>query len=191
VKNWIFITLVFFCQPVWRGRIRPARSRFHLNIGDESIDARFEMDVLTLLRLIPGLDRNQDLRISLEEAEAGVPRLAEYLAKRVTLDIDGIEVDGWGKSLPVVWPNKPDEPVGMADYGKLLVQFPFQRKIEKRPADVRVTFDVFVEFGGNHRIFGDIGFGETAREQVEFNHYTPDYLFDVVYALRKDRKSGK
>ena len=161
-------------------------SRFHLDIGEKTIETRFAFDLITILRVVPNLDRNRDGKISPQEAAAAFPKLASYLNKRVTLDIDGIEVDDWGKPLPIVWPKEESLPIGPAEYGKLLIQFPFQKKIAKRPKDLRVTLDVFVEFGGNHRIFGDMGIGQHARESIGFTHLEPDFLFDVAFALKKN-----
>ena len=158
-------------------------SRFTLDIGDSAIESRFQIDLLTLLRLVPDLDANRDLQVTPAEANAAVPELAAYLGKRVMLDIDEAESGDWGDALPIIWPDEEGRPVTQADYHRFLVQFPFRRRVEKRPNDVRVTFDVFVEFGGSHRVHGDIGIPGVCRESMTFTHWEPDYLFDIVHAL--------
>jgi len=101
------------------------------------------------------------------------------------LDVD--EAGDWGKALPLIWPDEAVRPFAQADYHRFLLQFPFRKAIAKRPDDVRVTFDVFAEFGGSHRVYGEIGIKGSCRESVNFTHWEPDYLFDVIYALATRR----
>ena len=60
-------------------------------------------------------------------------------------------------------------------------------RCQRRDGHARVTFDVFVEFGGAHRVLGDIGLDAENRETMVFSHLEPDYLFDVAYALKSTR----
>lgn len=161
-------------------------SRFELDIGDEAIEAVFQFDVLTLLRIVPTLDRNRDGQVALAEVNAGAPLLTAYLTERVSLDIDGREAAGWGELGKIGWPNENDAPIVQPDYNRLLLRFPFRLKFRKKPKDARVTFDVFVEFGVNHRVFGKIRCDDETQVTMTFTHQEPDYLYDVAFA----RKSG-
>jgi len=161
-------------------------SRFALAIGDQALETVFQFDVLTLLRIAPGLDRNRDGQVALEEVNTSAPFITAYLAERARLDIDGKEADDWGELGKIGWPHENGAPIVRSDYNRLLIQFPFRRKVRQRPKDVRATFDVFVEFGVNHRVLGEIDCGgDAARTTMVFTHLEPDYLFDVSYALKK------
>ncbi|MCB1237165.1 MAG: hypothetical protein KDM91_19015 [Verrucomicrobiae bacterium] len=162
-------------------------SQFRLDIGERALESRFRLDLLTLLRLVPGLDADRDERVSIAEVEAARETVTAYLNEHVSLDIDGAEAGGWGEALPIFWPDEEGRPVDRANYHQLLVHFPYRKAVAGRPREARVTFDVFVEFGGAHRVLGDIGLDAENRETMVFSHLEPDYLFDVAYALKSTR----
>ncbi|MCB1093354.1 MAG: hypothetical protein KDL87_17585, partial [Verrucomicrobiae bacterium] len=178
------------CVAVWSaGETRafghaPNTSYLKIEIAPGLIRTRFTLDVLTILRVAPTFDANLDGEITEAEARAALPDLEDYLREHVFLDIDDSE-SGWGDRLELEWPNTERTALPRRDWHQILVPFTASRSLDsnRMPRDLLVTYDVFVEWGIQHRVLGEFLLGEDIKVPVEFTLDAPDYLFDVAHAL--------
>jgi hypothetical protein len=136
------------------------------------------------MRLFPDLDANHDGLISRDEGETCRPVVEGYLQSHLFLDIDGQEAT-FGGAVRLGWPNPDVSPIVQADWHQSLIQFSFRGSTARRPRQVQVTADVFIELGTNHKIIAEFRAGENdlVRHPAVLTLDEPDYLFDVDYAL--------
>ena len=147
--------------------------------------ATFTFDVVTLQRIVPGLDADHDGSVSFAEVETSRPTIDGYVRKRVLLDLDGAGAE-WGAPMPIVWPKGDGSPIAEANWHLLLIPFPYSFPVERIPREVLVTFDLFVEMGTRHQVLSDFAI-EEVKVPVVFSLEAPDYLLDVAYALTPAR----
>lgn len=174
--------MVLMAVPVRVEAHQADTSYLKLEVANDAIETRFSFDVVTLLRIVPGLDGDGDGKVTIAEVEAARPEIDAYLRERVFLDLESGEAD-WGAQRPLRWPLEDGSAIVRAEWHQHLIHFPFRREHARTPGHLSVTYDVFVELGSVHKILSDIGSGEW-REAVVFSQFEPDYLFDVEYARR-------
>jgi len=163
---------------------QPDTGYLTIRIGQTEIGTEYSADVLTLLRLCPSLDANNDGAISRDEGESSRPIIHSYLRQHLFVDLEGREA-GLGDPQPLRWPIADLSPIPRADWHQLLLSFPFRLTANTSPSEVQVTCDVFIELGLTHKIIGEFQVQDQVRHPVVFTLEEPDYRFNVTHALAR------
>jgi hydrogenase/urease accessory protein HupE len=156
----------------------PDTSYARIEVRRDKIETRLTYDVFTLLSIVP-LDDNRDGQVSKEELTRHLPKIAEFLDRRIDLAVNGDEEDlTLGRLEGFVWPPEAKEAIPEADYHSQngLIHLRFVRDAAKRPESVRIWFDFFETFGERHTVLGSF----TAQGddlEVLFTRFEPEFEY--------------
>lgn len=163
----------------------PDTSYLRAVVSKHALELRFTFDIATLHR-IERLDANYDGKVTRAEAEAAMPDIANFLRQTITLELNGQKAD-LGTLKPLGWPVDAGEQVEEKNFGQTLLHFTFTTDSQKLIEDFYVLYEVFAQFGVQHRAVANIE-QEAKHMEVVFTQFEPDYLYDTFW--RPEAEAG-
>ena len=152
-------------------------------VARDFLECKFTYDLFTLVKIVPGLDNDNDHRVSDVELAKHASDVADFIRKHIQLEIDGATAE-FGSLQPVEFPPDVGNAIPEQDYhaATSLVHFVFRQSLAKVPGDFWVQFNFFPDLGERHTVLGAIE--QDGKEYgVIFRDYEPDYLFDTGYII--------
>jgi hypothetical protein len=139
-------------------------------VTSDSLQAIFSFDLSDLTRNF-GLDTDGDQIVSREELLDGVPGIYDYLEAHTALTIN---------FSPVTLERREGGFI-KDDFGNIFINFIFSKKLEKLPAEISLTIDLFEKFGEQHKNLAKIMVGEQTAsgriQQAVFSQENPRHRF--------------
>lgn len=176
---FLWVTLYWAGAPlVMAHNIDTSYARVQLD--SEHLNLRLTYDLFTLNKIVP-LDENGDQQIAKAELAKQAPIILKFLREHVRVEINERESE-LGESLGYTWPSAEAETIPERDYHSAvaLVHFSFRKAVSDLPQDVNLDFSFFETFGERHRVLGTFEHG-TQKDEVMFNQFEPDFLYDTGY----------
>lgn len=176
----VFIVASFAALPAARAH-NPDTSYARFAISRTEFAAGFRYDITSLIRIVPKLDADGDHRLTRDELARAVPTIADFLRKKVELEINDADAD-FGELQPVAFPPDHGDAIAEKDYhaATALVTFDFRKPLTAPPTSFWVRFDLFEQLGLQHTVLGAIHH-ENQDDEVLFNPFEPDYYFVTTY----------
>lgn len=177
-RAWGWI-LLLVCLPVLSVQAHaPNTSYLRCQVEPHRLDMTFSFDLATLFRVI-GYDINASGKVSRTDMEAASQQVYRFIEEAVQLQINGKAVS-LGQRQPMGWPVDGGDAIQEQDYQQKLLHFRFLCESQPLIEDITIAYNVFDDFGADHRVVADLQQSGKHLEVV-FTQPEPDYLFDTYW----------
>lgn len=178
-RGWVFTWLA--CVLCVGGAAAHPADVTHIlaKVDRQNVNVRLTFNLLTLMRFLP-LDGDQNGELSLEELKLGEQGIADYLAERVLVSLNGGNDDRLSplKSMRPVWPTSDSSVVKAEDYDKRWVDIEFDLPGGALVTEFWIGFEFFEDTGYEHTIQGFFE-QDGKRLEVPFTVAEPEFLYDT------------
>lgn len=163
------LLLLTGANPSYAHQADTSYTRIHLGTDRLAVEATFDLHVLA--RIVP-VDRDGDEIVTRTELEAAAPGVRAYLRERVLVSLDDGPPD-LGSATGETWPEQNEIRVG--DWPQTLVDFRFERPLQRHPDILTVTYATWPELGPSHTNLTRIAQAGYDDLEIVFTEAEPDY----------------